>query len=199
MKLAGGCLLPPAGPFILPSFPADGSLTPRNADKNLTRPPSFGPSFLPSFALFFPREIIINAEIGKQFVQKPNSGRGRRGRHGAGRLGGVWNLARTIRFLEPIRFFSASAFSRCQSRGELVHRALFQIFLYRCGGRGQTDQNYHEGKRRKEPYQTGRPPPPRRPAPRFPCFKINVISLPSQQIPLISVRPDNDCLAYLVW
>ena len=170
MKLAGGCLLPPAGPFILPSFPADGSLTPRNADKNLTRPPSFGPSFLPSFALFFPREIIINAEIGKQFVQKPNSGRGRRGRHGAGRLGGVWNLARTIRFLEPIRFFSASAFSRCQSRGELVHRALFQIFLYRCEGRADG----LELPRRKEEKRTvpnGTTSPAAPPSPPFPLFQ----------------------------
>ena len=140
-------LLPLVGLFVPPSFAADGSLTPRNADKNLDLlPPLPRPPF--------PREIIINAEIGKQFVQKPNrrgggGGCGGRGRHGDG----VWNLARAIRFLEQIRFFSVSiSFLKMSEALWIVSYFPSVQVLQADGGKGEKNRTQQAGRPRPPPF-----------------------------------------------
>ena len=138
-------LLPLVGPVIPPSFAADGSLTPRNADKNLTRRRG---------RPLFPREIIINAEIGKQFVQKPNrrGGGGEcggRGRHGDG----VWNLARAIRFLEQIRFFSVSISFLKMSEALWIVSCFPSVQVPRSdGGKGEKNSTKQVGRPRPPPF-----------------------------------------------
>ena len=138
---------------FLPSFAADGSLTPRNADKNLALllPPLPRP--------LFPREIIINAEIGKQFVQKPNrrggggggggGGCGGRGRHGDG----VWNLALAIRFLEQIRFFSVSISFLKMSEALWIVSYFPSVQVLRAdGGKGEKNRTQQAGRPRPPPF-----------------------------------------------
>ena len=109
------------------------------------------PSFLRSLPRpLFPREIIINAEIGKQFVQKPNrrgggGGCGGRGRHGDG----VWNLALAIRFLEQIRFFSVSISFLKMSEALWIVSYFPSVQVLRAdGGKGEKNRTKQAGRTR---------------------------------------------------
>ena len=117
---------------------------------SLGRPRTRPPSFLRSLPRpLFPREIIINAEIGKQFVQKPNRrGGGGRGRHGDG----VWNLALAIRFLEQIRFLSVSISFLKMSEALWIVSYFPSVQVLRAdGGKGENIRTKQEA---------GRPRPP---------------------------------------